>query len=194
MCDVWCVCWVVCVCVWCGVWCGVWCSVPVPARRRCAIQNENPISRSIGKKNPNITYTKPVRHTTLHTPSTNANLQQNIPYYCVRTPRAVRRRLVHTGEIPPTRGDTHITWPMLHGSRGHLPSIRCELVRLGRGPLTLIHKLPEIPIIEMEAPARLALRPATILHPEVKVHTGIRRGELSLRLGYVATRPTLPRE
>ena len=112
----------------------------------------------------------------------------------VRTPRAVRRRLVHTREIPPARGDTHITWPMLHGIRGHLPSIRSELVRLGRGALTLIHKLPEIPIIEMEAPTRQALRPATILHPEVKVHTGIRRGELSLRLGYVATRPTLPRE
>ena len=57
MCGVWCVVW----CVMCGVWCvlcgvvlcdvvcGVLC-VPVPARRRCAIQNENPISRSIGKK------------------------------------------------------------------------------------------------------------------------------------------------
>ena len=51
MCVGWCdVCWVVCVCVWCGVWCGVWCSVPsFRSRRRCAIQNEDPISRSIGK-------------------------------------------------------------------------------------------------------------------------------------------------
>ena len=158
------------------------------------IRPHTPQAKPLNIGIPKTTYTKPTRHTTLHTPSPNAKLYQNIPYYSVRTPRAVRRRLVHTGEIPPARGDTHITWPMLHGIRGHLPSIRGELVRLGRGPLTLIHKLPEIPIIEMEAPARLALRPATILHPEVKVHTGIRRGELSLRLGYVATRPTLPRE
>ena len=158
------------------------------------IRPHTPQAKPLNIGIPKTTYTKPTRHTTLHTPSPNAKLYQNIPYYSVRTPRAVRRRLVHTGEIPPARGDTHITWPMLHGIRGHPPSIRGELVRLGRGPLTLIHKLPEIPIIEMEAPARQALRPATILHPEVKVHTGIRRGELSLRLGYVATRPTLPRE
>ena len=142
----------------------------------------------------------PATQPTLHTPSTNANLDQNIPYNChppspcLRTPRAVRRRLVHTGEIPPARGDAHITRPMLHGIRGHLPSIRGELVRLGRGPLTLIYKLPEIPIIEMKAATRQTLRPATILHPEFKVLAGIRKGELSLRLGYVATRPTLRRE
>ena len=35
----------VCVCV-----CGVPSFLPVPARRRCAIQNEDPIARSIGKK------------------------------------------------------------------------------------------------------------------------------------------------
>ena len=37
-----------CVVVLCGVWCAVvFCSFR--SRRRCAIQNENPISRSIGK-------------------------------------------------------------------------------------------------------------------------------------------------
>ena len=178
--------------VCCVMWCVVFCSCSC-AQAMCYSKRE-PNIEEYWEKNPNTTYTKPARHTTLHTPSTNANLQQNIPYYCVRTPRAVRRRLVHTGEIPPARGDTHITWLMLHGIRGHLPAIRGEIVRLGRGPLTLIHKLPEIPIIEMEAPARQALRPATILHPEIKVHTGIRKGEPSLRLGYMATRPTLPRE
>ena len=52
VCDVWCVvCGVCCVVVCCVMWCVVFCvCVPVPARRRCAIQNENPISRSIGKK------------------------------------------------------------------------------------------------------------------------------------------------
>ena len=61
-------------------------------------------------------------------------------------------------------------------------------------PLRLIYKLLEIPVVEVIAAARRTLGPAPILDPEVKVHTGIRRGELSLRLGYVATRPTLPRE
>ena len=57
MCDVWCmmcVGWCVmcvvlcCVVVLCGEWCAVvFCSFR--SRRRCAIQNEDPISRSIGK-------------------------------------------------------------------------------------------------------------------------------------------------
>ena len=50
VCDVGCVVVEVC-CVVCGVVCGVLCVFcsSVPSRRRCAIQNENPISRSIGK-------------------------------------------------------------------------------------------------------------------------------------------------
>lgn len=146
----------------------------------------------------NTTYRKPETQRTQHTPSPTKSLDQNSAYTShppgVRTPRAVRCRLVHTGEIPPARGDAHLTRAMLHGIRGHLSPIRGELVRLGRGPLTLTHKLSEIPIIEVEALARQALRPTTILHPEVKVHTGIREGELSLDLRYVAPRPTLPRE
>ena len=46
-CGVMCV--LCCVEVSCVV-CGVWCVLCVPSRRRCAIQNENPISRSIGNK------------------------------------------------------------------------------------------------------------------------------------------------
>ena len=63
VCGVWCVMCVVlcgvqscCIVVCRGVWCVVVCDVvcvfllSLCSRRRCAIQNENPISRSIGKK------------------------------------------------------------------------------------------------------------------------------------------------
>ena len=60
-----------------------------------------------------------------------------------------------------------------------------------RDPLCLVYKLLEIPIIEMITPTRLALGPAPILDPEVKVHKGILVGELSLKLRYAAAQPTL---